>query len=637
MKRYIAYIVTSIVLLFAVCAHSDTSRYKYYVDPNAADQGAATTRGTQSIKDLITLIGTSKKATLVMPHALSGVTTAYTVTTALDLTTYPNINFEVENGAQFSGSGNITMYHSSNINAGELQTIWGGDNLVKFAKISKQTVENFGATGDGTTNDYPMFLKGLKAGCTRSGGIRLVWSPDKIYVLNAGTSPAISLNADSLPDGTDSSGWGDNELPVFHLGPETPTYFRGVGASTPAKYLSITGTGDGINITSSGTRTWRGKLTLENFAMHGNGTADDGLYLNYANRSNIFRNLLIYGFAGDGVEMGGNSVFSIVWDNVYSHYNQGWGWKVYGNAMSFPNCIADRNGGGGVQIINGVNIEWPPSSGSQFNKIPQFQVLSCSGLKLQSYVEGQSATMNGTEAAGAGAGIFDLDGNSGANTLSGIEITGYIKTGAPTDDTKKEQYVVKFGTSIAGLNFHTARLGSFANTGFSSYIFSPIGEANALQNVNFKSLSYASGSFTSEFADAQTASKFVGRTYVVPFGGTDLADNTATLLSMGSRSTVTGFVVPDTGALLGWTYGISGVLNTGTVTVAISGVSPVMTQELTITGETKSGSYSYNPGNYYFTAGDTIMVTATTATMGVATTDIDVIPVFSAVPERTWQ
>jgi hypothetical protein len=68
--------------------------YIYYVDASAADQGAATTRADRTIKDLVDSIGTSKSATLVLPHSGTGNTTTYTLSTAEVLTSNIHIKFE---------------------------------------------------------------------------------------------------------------------------------------------------------------------------------------------------------------------------------------------------------------------------------------------------------------------------------------------------------------------------------------------------------------------------------------------------------------------------------------------------------------------------------------------------------------
>jgi len=113
---------------------ADTVRYRYYVDADATDQGAVTTQGNRSIKDLITTIGTSLKATLVYSNS-QGNTTSYTVSTDLDLTTYTNITHEIENGALLAPATGktLTIPSPANIQAGLGQVIMTGAGTLAFA------------------------------------------------------------------------------------------------------------------------------------------------------------------------------------------------------------------------------------------------------------------------------------------------------------------------------------------------------------------------------------------------------------------------------------------------------------------------------------------------------------------------
>ena len=101
-----------------------TNEPVYYVDPSNADQGVVGNGST--IKDLATAIGTSTKATLVFPHSGTGVTTAYTVSTALDLSSYQNIKFQIENGAQLELGSGVTLPSPSNVIAQPSQQIFHG-------------------------------------------------------------------------------------------------------------------------------------------------------------------------------------------------------------------------------------------------------------------------------------------------------------------------------------------------------------------------------------------------------------------------------------------------------------------------------------------------------------------------------
>lgn len=76
---------------------------EYYACASATDQGVSTSGGC-SIASLLTSIGTSKQATIVLAHSGSGNTTIYTVTTPISFASYPHIRLVVENGAVISGT-----------------------------------------------------------------------------------------------------------------------------------------------------------------------------------------------------------------------------------------------------------------------------------------------------------------------------------------------------------------------------------------------------------------------------------------------------------------------------------------------------------------------------------------------------
>lgn len=128
----------------------------YFVDPTVADQGALTTEGNRSIADLIDLIGSSKNATIVLPHTGSGNETTYTLDTDIDLSGNPNIYIAPEPGALFSrvtGDETITVYNSDNLIVSDTQQITAVD-MIRFASASIVRPEWWGAVCDGTTDCY---------------------------------------------------------------------------------------------------------------------------------------------------------------------------------------------------------------------------------------------------------------------------------------------------------------------------------------------------------------------------------------------------------------------------------------------------------------------------------------------------
>lgn len=120
----------------------------YYVDPDNADSGV--TGNGRTIKALATTIGTTERATLYFSNSGSGVTEGYTVTTAIDLSSYPYLNLEFENGAQIDGTGGVTPYSPANIKAQPGQQIKSGTGAFVFANggMVQAPWFGFGETGN---------------------------------------------------------------------------------------------------------------------------------------------------------------------------------------------------------------------------------------------------------------------------------------------------------------------------------------------------------------------------------------------------------------------------------------------------------------------------------------------------------
>jgi hypothetical protein len=123
----------------------------YYVcDASAADQ--ADTVNANSLASLVDTIGTTLKATIILPHSGTGTTTAYNVLQNLDLSTYDNITYIIEHGAVithsantiditvpqaglyqiFSGTGTITF---NPVNLRPVATSWFGDLNTAVSQI----------------------------------------------------------------------------------------------------------------------------------------------------------------------------------------------------------------------------------------------------------------------------------------------------------------------------------------------------------------------------------------------------------------------------------------------------------------------------------------------------------------------
>lgn len=128
---------------------SDYEPHDYFVDATVTDQGAATTEGNRSLKDLVDVISTSQKARIVLTHSGAGASTTYTLTT--NLTIPSNIELVGRHGAVIDGTGTLTL--NGPLEAGLYQIFGSNLTLAGSPKIEAVYPEWFGAKGDGVTDD----------------------------------------------------------------------------------------------------------------------------------------------------------------------------------------------------------------------------------------------------------------------------------------------------------------------------------------------------------------------------------------------------------------------------------------------------------------------------------------------------
>jgi hypothetical protein len=136
----------------------------YEIDPSVSDSGVTTAQGNRSIKDIMTLVGTSKKVTLVFKNTKSAGTTSFVIGTNLSVTA--NINLEIKNGALLSPSSGktLTIDTSKSILALPNQHIFTGAGTVYFTRGSEVYGEWWGAKGDGSTDNLASLQKMLLSG-----------------------------------------------------------------------------------------------------------------------------------------------------------------------------------------------------------------------------------------------------------------------------------------------------------------------------------------------------------------------------------------------------------------------------------------------------------------------------------------
>lgn len=589
----------------------------YYVDPDVTDHGAA---AAGSLKTVVEAIGTTEKATIRFSRRNSGNTTDYLFETSLDLTTYTNLTFEVENGARISPAAGVvvTVPSRQHMVFGDEQHVFTGAGVVKFAKFSRVTGENFGALGDGTTNDYTAFLNALKAGCTLHGGVHIAINSRKHYIINNGASAGITLDADNLPDST-VVGTDSEHLPTFELvGTGIPTGTTPSG-NTPSGYIKFTGTGNGIDLLSN-TLKWQGKIRIENLNLVG-GTAASrvaakGICISGGtfNFRNVIRNVNVMYFADDGFSAESFSIYDNIFENILCNYNGGWGFDLKCNEQLFVRPKAMRNGLGGMNLdqVTSVSVIHGSVAHNYGNQIVIGATLA-NHVDLDVYLEGQyDANVPYTPVDGTGLGMIKL--------MTCVDINIKLqrsKSGGLAGTTHYEQYIIEFGGSIYGLSVegHT----TIKNTnGDTMSLFGPIG-ANALYNAKLGRIYH--GASCALFADNATALKFDGEIISYVFEATDLADDTADQELYYAGSTWKTSVRPP------WPITLIGITVTGregkalaniNVTEATSGYSA----NFPMAGTIISNIVQYALGTYNIDDSQNFIPKVTIADVDAATLDL---------------
>lgn len=168
----------------------------YYADHMAADQGAA---GTRTIKGLVTAIGSTKQATIVVAHNSNSTNTTYTVST--DLTLSSNITLKVERGALISIDTGKTLTISGQIDAGNYQTFSGDGTVLGLNEVNPDW---FGADNTGVVSSSDAFNKAAASEATK-----FILTRGATYKVKDVVLPAVSFfhfegnHAEIIADGTD--------------------------------------------------------------------------------------------------------------------------------------------------------------------------------------------------------------------------------------------------------------------------------------------------------------------------------------------------------------------------------------------------------------------------------------------------
>lgn len=159
-----------------------TLGHQYYVDASEADQGLA--GNGKTIAAWLAVIGTSKRAELIFDHkTIADNTTSYTVSTAINMTSYPHIQFVFKPGAMIAGTANVTFSSAKAIKAASMQQIFTGSGTISFAASGTVYPEWWGIDGTADQTEINKACAALSAG----GTVELLGSS---YTIAAPITPA---------------------------------------------------------------------------------------------------------------------------------------------------------------------------------------------------------------------------------------------------------------------------------------------------------------------------------------------------------------------------------------------------------------------------------------------------------------
>lgn len=252
----------------------------YYPDNTEADQGVTAVGSGDTIYDVMQEVGTSGTTVIVLRKGTLDGETNYALDTSIDLTTYPNIFFIIQNGARLTrvtGDETITIYNPERLIITNEQQITA-TGLLAFSQPGIVYAEWWGATGDGSTDDSTAIQNAINCLGDSSGGVVQLLS--KTYVCgNLEMKSYVFLKGAS---------------PIGYY-----THAAGVRGSYQTVLLANTA-GD---IVGTPATTVNG-IGVENigFVGLGSGTATKGLYLDDSDRG-TFRYLSFDNFADQAIRI----------------------------------------------------------------------------------------------------------------------------------------------------------------------------------------------------------------------------------------------------------------------------------------------------------------------------------------------
>ena len=338
----------------------------YYIDPSEADHGVASASGDRTIQDFLTTIGTSTKATIVGRRDDTGNETEYLILTSLDASSYTNITWVWEEGAQIKPASGITLtlYSPDKVDVGKVQH-WiditnNPTDPVEFAESGTLYMKWWGAVGDGTTDDTEEIQACFTAAMTCAGsrgGIEIVATPG-VYKCTSELTLDYSSGAHNITLRGVGSGYTySQEYP--------PTQFF---FDPPAPITN------GFNCGTAGVDTAR-HLLIEDIYVNGNDEVTNGITFGFYNLlkrvtvSNCVVGILWDGaiqsqadeiccqYNGTGIRVVADSYSSTIWNirNSNFRFNTSIGMDIKaGVHCSIVNCGIEKNDVYGVRFFRDV-------------------------------------------------------------------------------------------------------------------------------------------------------------------------------------------------------------------------------------------------------------------------------------------
>lgn len=311
--------------------------YIFYPSSAEADHGVVSTGG--SLKDILTAIGTTTKATVKLTHNGVAANTDYLVATTYDTSAYTNVHFDIENGARLAPAitKTLTLPSPSNIIASN-QQIFSGAGTVSFASGGTLYPEWWGI--DGTADDVQ--INQAIAAALSSGSAVSYLGKTYNTIAPIGYTGVLAKNI-AFP----------SIIGIKATGAEPHT----TNATIDGTVIMYTGTGNAVDFSPTGKQFMGGVIRDITIVKSGNvpypGDGSKGLHLKNC------LNYRLYNVTTLKFEIGFHNEYGWSWDafGLTSMWNDiGVKLSNNSNACSINGLQAHQNGVVNLKIEGGTNI-----------------------------------------------------------------------------------------------------------------------------------------------------------------------------------------------------------------------------------------------------------------------------------------